>query len=104
MAIPLVTHLNVNQGRLMGYDIPAGSRIFVNIWWIGNNPKCWDRSDEIIPERFLNNHMELTGNDFGFLPFGTGRRACPVLAIAHPLVPIVLGRLVQSFELFLPLD
>ncbi|KAG0630560.1 hypothetical protein M758_1G187600 [Ceratodon purpureus] len=103
MSIPLlVPHLNVNQEKLMGYDIPAGSRIYVNAWWIGNNPKYWDKPNEFIPERFLNSHMELTGNDFRFLPFGSGRRACPGIAIAMPLVPIVLGRLVQSFELLLP--
>lgn len=103
MSIPLlVPHLNVNQEKLMGYDIPAGSRIFVNAWWIGNNPKYWDRPSEFRPERFLDSAMELTGNDFRFLPFGSGRRACPGIAIAIPLVPIVLGRLVQSFELLPP--
>jgi trans-cinnamate 4-monooxygenase len=55
-----------------------------------------------MPERFLNANIEASGNDFRFLPFGAGRRSCPGIIIAIPLLSIVLGRLVQSFELLPP--
>ncbi|KAG0578998.1 hypothetical protein M758_4G053400 [Ceratodon purpureus] len=103
MAIPLlVPHMNINHAKLAGYDIPAESKILVNAWWIGNNPKLWDQPEKFMPERFLDGKIEASGNDFKFLPFGAGRRSCPGIIIAMPLLSIVLGRLVQSFELLPP--
>jgi len=103
MSIPLlVPHMNLQQAKLAGYDIPSGSKILVNAWWIGNNPKYWEQPEKFMPERFLDGNIEATGNDFRFLPFGVGRRACPGIIIAMPLLAIVLGRLVQSFELLPP--
>jgi len=103
MAIPLlVPHMNLHHAKLAGYDIPAESKILVNAWWIGNNPKHWDQPEKFMPERFLDGNIEASGNDFRFLPFGAGRRACPGIIIAMPLLSIVLGRLIQSFELLPP--
>jgi len=103
MAIPLlVPHMNLHHAKLAGYDIPAESKILVNAWWIGNNPKHWESPEQFMPERFLDGKIEASGNDFRFLPFGAGRRACPGIIIAMPLLSIVLGRLVQSFELLPP--
>jgi trans-cinnamate 4-monooxygenase len=103
MAIPLlVPHMNLNQAKLAGYDIPAESKILVNAWWIGNNPKHWDQPEKFMPERFLDGRIEATGNDFRFLPFGSGRRSCPGIIIAMPLLSIVLGRMVQKCELLPP--
>ncbi len=103
MAIPLlVPHMNLHDAKLAGYDIPAESKILVNAWWIANNPKYWDQPEKFMPERFLNANIEANGNDFRFLPFGAGRRSCPGIIIAIPLLSIVLGRLVQSFELLPP--
>jgi trans-cinnamate 4-monooxygenase len=103
MAIPLlVPHMNLHQAKLAGYDIPAESKILVNAWWIANNPKHWDQPEKFMPERFLDGKIEASGNDFRLLPFGSGRRSCPGIIIAMPLLAIVLGRLVQSFELLPP--
>lgn len=103
MAIPLlVPHMNINHAKLAGYDIPAESKILVNAWWIGNNPALWDQPEKFMPERFLDGKIEASGNDFRFLPFGAGRRSCPGIIIAMPLLSIVLGRLIQSFELLPP--
>lgn len=34
-----------------------------------------------------------------FIPFGVGRRSCPGIILALPIIGITLGRLVQAFEL-----
>ena len=91
--------MNIEKAKLAGYDIPAESKILVNAWWIANNPKLWDQTEKFMPERFLDGKIEASGNDFRFLPFGVGRRACPGIIIAMPLLSIVLGRLVQMFDL-----
>jgi len=105
MAIPLlVPHMNLHHAKLCGYDIPAESKILVNAWFLANNPEWWDKPEEFIPERFLGDQdkIEASGNDFRFLPFGVGRRSCPGIILALPIVALALGRLVQNFELLPP--
>ncbi|KAL1332386.1 trans-cinnamate 4-monooxygenase [Arachis ipaensis] len=105
MAIPLlVPHMNLHDAKLGGYDIPAESKILVNAWWLANNPAKWNNPQEFRPERFLEEEskVEANGNDFRYLPFGVGRRSCPGIILALPILGITLGRLVQNFELLPP--
>ncbi|GFZ01752.1 cinnamate-4-hydroxylase [Actinidia rufa] len=105
MAIPLlVPHMNLHEAKLGGYDIPAESKILVNAWWLANNPDNWKNPEEFRPERFLEEEakVEANGNDFRYLPFGVGRRSCPGIILALPILGITLGRLVQNFELMPP--
>ncbi|KAF5744440.1 cinnamate-4-hydroxylase [Tripterygium wilfordii] len=105
MAIPLlVPHMNLNDANLGGYDIPAESKILVNAWWLANNPESWKHPQEFRPERFLEEEskVEANGNDFRYLPFGVGRRSCPGIILALPILGITIGRLVQNFELLPP--
>ncbi|KZV36001.1 trans-cinnamate 4-monooxygenase [Dorcoceras hygrometricum] len=105
MAIPLlVPHMNLQDAKLNGYDIPAESKILVNAWWLANNPANWKKPEEFRPERFLEEErkVEANGNDFRYLPFGVGRRSCPGIILALPILGIILGRLVQNFEMLPP--
>ncbi|KAG9443243.1 hypothetical protein H6P81_014583 [Aristolochia fimbriata] len=105
MAIPLlVPHMNLHDAKLAGYDIPAESKILVNAWFLANNPGQWKRPEEFRPERFLEEekHVEANGNDFRYLPFGVGRRSCPGIILALPILGITIGRLVQNFHLLPP--
>ncbi|KAG5052848.1 hypothetical protein AAZX31_02G221400 [Glycine max] len=105
MAIPLlVPHMNLHDAKLGGYDIPAESKILVNAWWLANNPAHWKKPEEFRPERFFEEEslVEANGNDFRYLPFGVGRRSCPGIILALPILGITLGRLVQNFELLPP--
>ncbi|KAK9124757.1 hypothetical protein Sjap_014359 [Stephania japonica] len=105
MAIPLlVPHMNLYDAKLGDYDIPAESKILVNAWWLANNPEHWKNPEEFRPERFLEEEakVEANGNDFKYLPFGVGRRSCPGIILALPILGITIGRLVQNFELLPP--
>ncbi|KAH7667471.1 Trans-cinnamate 4-monooxygenase protein [Dioscorea alata] len=105
MAIPLlVPHMNLHEAKLGGYDIPAESKILVNAWWLANNPELWKNPEEFRPERFFEEEakVEANGNDFRYLPFGVGRRSCPGIILALPILAITIGRLVQNFELLPP--
>ncbi|ESQ51604.1 hypothetical protein EUTSA_v10016544mg [Eutrema salsugineum] len=105
MGVPLlVPHMNLNDAKLAGYDIPAESKILVNAWWLANNPSSWKKPEEFRPERFFEeeSHVETSGNDFRYLPFGVGRRSCPGIILALPILGITIGRLVQNFELLPP--
>eukprot|EP00249_Psilotum_nudum_P021359 c28082_g1_i1 orf=324-1868(+) len=104
MVIPmLLPHMNTHTAKLGGYDIPAGCRVLVNAWGIANDPRYWLRPEEFRPDRFLEeSKLEPMGNDFRFIPFGSGRRSCPGSVIALPVLSLVVGRLVQAFELLPP--
>lgn len=100
MPIPLLMpHMNLKQAKLGKYDIPPGTKVLVNAWWIANNPDLWEKPEQFLPDRFMKHDIEATGSDFRYLPFGSGRRCCPGSILALPLVALVVGRLVQTYEL-----
>ncbi|KAL6321056.1 hypothetical protein AAG906_012041 [Vitis piasezkii] len=63
---------------LRGYTIPSGTQVLVNAWAIHRDPEFWDSPSEFQPERFLSRNLkcDYSGNDFRYLPFGSGRRIC----------------------------
>lgn len=104
----LVPHMNLEEAKLGGYDIPRESKVVVNAWWLANNPTWWKDPSEFRPERFLEEEREteaaVAGGkvDFRYLPFGVGRRSCPGIILALPLLALVVGKLVAAFRLLPP--
>ncbi|XP_050231590.1 xanthotoxin 5-hydroxylase CYP82C4-like [Mercurialis annua] len=86
---------------IAGYHIPAGTRLFVNLWKMHRDPTVWINSLEFQPERFLNEHinLDIKGQDFECIPFGSGRRMCPGVSFALQVLHLTLARLLQGFEL-----
>ncbi|MBA0717129.1 hypothetical protein Golax_004967 [Gossypium laxum] len=84
-----------------GFHIPAGTRLFPNIWKLQRDPSIWQKPLEFLPERFLNDHanVDVRGKNYEFLPFGSGRRVCPGITFALKFLPLALGRLLHGFEL-----
>jgi cytochrome P450 len=101
----LFPHECSRQTQINGYDIPAHSRIFLNTWAIGRDPKVWDRPGDYSPDRFMesaNLKVDYKGQSFNLLPFGAGRRICPGMPLGHSVVTMALAYLCQSFEWSLP--
>ncbi|KAI3957265.1 hypothetical protein MKW92_000198 [Papaver armeniacum] len=78
--------------------IPKDTQVLVNVWGIGRDPTIWEDPLSFMPERFLGINVDYRGQNFGFLPFGSGRRICPGLPMAHQLLHFALGSLLQSFD------
>ncbi|KAK8594554.1 hypothetical protein V6N13_015476 [Hibiscus sabdariffa] len=104
---PLVVRESTEDCTIGGYDIPKQTRLFVNLWALGRDSEQWEKPLEFVPERFLSEEwkqqgkfqfLDLRGQHFSLLPFGTGRRSCPGASLALLLVPTVLGRLIQCFD------
>ncbi|XP_031479228.1 cytochrome P450 CYP82D47-like [Nymphaea colorata] len=102
----LVPHQSIEPIQLGGYHIPAGTILFVNTWKIHRDPTLWASPEEFRPERFLMSHKEIAfgGQNFAFMPFGTGRRMCPGWTMALQVLHLTLARLLQSFEWSTPMD
>lgn len=104
----LVPHLSTADCQVDGYTIPSGTRVIVNAWALGRDPKYWERPEEFAPERFLLGDggsaagVEYKGNDFQLVPFGSGRRICPGINFAAATIEAMLANLVFHFDWELP--
>lgn len=102
---PLIVRESLEDCTIAGYRIPAKTRLFVNIWSIGRDPNHWENPLEFRPERFTSeewtassNMVDVRGQRFHLLPFGSGRRSCPGASFALQFVPTTLAALIQCFE------
>lgn len=86
------------------YTIPKETQVLVNVWAIGRDPATWADPNIFKPERFISdpNPRDFKGQDYEFLPFGSGRRMCPALPLASRVLPLAIGSMVRSFDWALP--
>ncbi|CAO2824464.1 unnamed protein product [Amaranthus hypochondriacus] len=84
-----------------GYLISKGTRIIVNIWKVHRDPRIWVKPNEFRPERFINENenIDFRRQNFEYLPFSLGRRACPGMNFGLQVVHLMLARLIQGFDL-----
>nr|QVX18579.1 flavonoid 3' hydroxylase 2 [Liquidambar formosana] len=98
----LVPRFSREDCQVAGYDIPKGTRVLVNIWTIGRDPALWDRPNEFCPERFIGKDIDVKGQDFELLPFGSGRRMCPGASLGLKVIQSSLANLLHGFSWKLP--
>ncbi|CAL5068701.1 unnamed protein product [Urochloa decumbens] len=105
---PLVApRVSMASCSIDGYTVPAGVRVLINSWAIGRDARFWeDDPEEFVPERFIGDgsaaHVNFRGNDFQFLPFGSGRRMCAGMNFATAIVELMLANFVYCFDWELP--
>ena len=87
-----------------GYHVPARTRLIVNLWKIHRDPRIWEEPSAFRPERFLTSHafVDVRGQNFELIPFGSGRRSCPGMSFALQVLHLTLARLLQAFEFGTP--
>ncbi|KAJ1290537.1 hypothetical protein BS78_02G251700 [Paspalum vaginatum] len=100
----LVPHESTTPAVVQGYQIPAKTTLFVNVWAIGRDPAVWDAPEEFRPERFLGGKppVDFRGTDYQLIPFGAGRRICPGVNFAMPVLELALVNLLHHFDWELP--
>ncbi|XP_066329611.1 cytochrome P450 97B2, chloroplastic-like isoform X2 [Miscanthus floridulus] len=107
------------NGAKEGYEIPAGTDIFVSIYNLHRSPYFWDRPNEFEPERFSvpKKDESIEGwsgfdpdrspgamypneiiADFAFLPFGGGPRKCVGDQFALLESTVALAVLLRKFD------
>lgn len=100
----LIPHKNEKACKILAFHIPANTQVYVNTWAIGRDPKVWENPKEFSPDRFLNVNTSghVLGQQFEFLPFGSGRRMCPGWRLGLLSVHVILANLLQGFEWSIP--
>ncbi|KAK4366798.1 hypothetical protein RND71_014678 [Anisodus tanguticus] len=98
----LIPHESIEDCTVDGFHIPKGSRLLINVWTIGRDPDIWVEPEKFKPERFQGSNIDLRGQHFELLPFGSGRRSCPGLQLGLTMVRLVVGQMVHCFDWELP--
>ncbi|KAJ4758258.1 hypothetical protein LUZ62_068633 [Rhynchospora pubera] len=99
---PLIARQCTETCTVDGYTVPAGMTVFFNVWALGRDPASWTNPLDFNPERFINedkvSEMDVRGQHYQLLPFGTGRRMCPGATLAMLVVQSTLAAMVQCFD------
>ncbi|GFP81801.1 cytochrome p450 93a3 [Phtheirospermum japonicum] len=101
----LIPRLPSQSTLLAGYTIPKNSRVVLNVWANYKDPQVWRNPSQFRPDRFLNDggaKFDYMGNNYHYLPFGSGRRVCPGVPLAEKMVMYLLATMLHSFDWELP--
>ncbi|GJY83607.1 geraniol 8-hydroxylase-like protein [Tanacetum coccineum] len=98
----LAPHITLTKVKIGNYVVPKNTQIFVNVCAMARDPAYWESPLVFMPERFLQNKVEYKGQHYEFIPFGSGRRKCPGMPLAHRMLSLIVASLVYHFDWELP--
>jgi len=70
----LVPRKSTQYAKIDGYETHGGVAVIVNAWAIHRDPAFREEPNKFHPERFLDSPIDFRGEDFQFIPFGSGKR------------------------------
>jgi cytochrome P450 len=93
-----ISRVAVEDDTLGGYDIPAGSTIYVSLYATHRLAQFWPDPDRFDPERFAPGQAEKRPR-FAFIPFAAGHRNCVGASAAMVEIKLAMALLAQRYEL-----
>ncbi|KAF7660894.1 hypothetical protein LDENG_00273630, partial [Lucifuga dentata] len=102
--VPLaVFHRTTRDTELMGYSIPKGTTIIVNLSSLLHEEGQWKFPHEFNPENFLNEQGEFVKPE-AFMPFSAGPRMCLGEGLARMELFLITVTLLRKFQFIWPED
>ncbi|KAJ8450746.1 hypothetical protein Cgig2_021218 [Carnegiea gigantea] len=103
---PLIPRESNEDCTISGHYIETGTRLIVNLHKIFRDPQIWEDPLKFQPERFLGTYkdVDVRGQDFKLIPFGSGRRICPGMSFALQMLHLGLASFLHAFEVSTPSD
>ncbi|KAJ5092655.1 cytochrome P450 [Penicillium alfredii] len=102
-------HVLTRDESVGGYVYPKGTMLIANAWTIHRNEEEYDRPDEFIPERFIDNPFGMRNvpdvKDASrrvLYAFGSGRRQCPGELFAYTTISLTLSKLLWAYDILPP--
>eukprot|EP00049_Salpingoeca_infusionum_P000259 m.38465 g.38465 ORF g.38465 m.38465 type:complete len:530 (+) comp10204_c0_seq2:165-1754(+) len=92
--VPIITRIASKDDVLGGVRVPAGTKVFMSLTGVHNNPHAWKDPDQFRPERFDEDVI----HPYAFLPFINGPRNCLGQNLALLESRIVVALLLLRFN------
>jgi cytochrome P450 len=94
----VLTRRCVHADRLLDYELPAGTDVFMSPYLVQRDPGHWSDPDAFRPERFAGG-AEAAAHRFAFIPFSAGPRHCIGETFARYEMAIHLYQAARRFRL-----
>lgn len=93
----------INDCEIGGYQIRAGTQVFMFQWATQRDPRFYDEPEAFRPERWTEDFIERLPK-YAYFPFGGGPRACIGASFAMMEIILCLAAIGQKFRLELVPD
>ncbi|PHU05559.1 Cytochrome 76A2 [Capsicum chinense] len=60
----LIPREKIHDTKFLGYDLPKGTQVLVNVWAIGRNAECWNDPMSFKPKRLLSSKLDMKGQHY----------------------------------------
>jgi cytochrome P450 len=88
----------INDCEIGGYQIRAGTQVFMFQWATQRDPRFYDEPEAFRPERWTEDFIERLPR-YAYFPFGGGPRACIGASFAMMEIVLCLAAIGQKFRL-----
>lgn len=95
---PIITRTALQDFRLGGFHIPAGTVMYVPIYAVHHHSSIWQNPDMFDPDRFTPENSK-ERHRYAYMPFGAGPRVCIGSTFAMMEAVAVLAVLLKTFRL-----
>lgn len=95
-SVPFIGRQTTKDMDIQGYDVPAGSVIFVLIYQLHRNKEIFPEPERFNPDRFLDVHTNRR-HPFAYVPFSAGPRNCIGQKFAKAEMKTILLHLMRNF-------
>ncbi|KAK3382212.1 cytochrome P450 [Lasiosphaeria ovina] len=93
----------VADEQMLGYDIPKGTTVMINMWLMNMDPDFYDEPDRFMPERYMRDPVGAKAgvSQLGrkaVYTFGAGRRECPGRDFVYQSMRMAMSQILWAFD------